>query len=83
MRALVTRDKARDGYDTYHLLKRGIPVDEELVTRKLHLYEEQYSKEALMKKIQRKERIWESELVHLTSTYPSFEEFRRIVEEKV
>ena len=74
VRAIVSRDKARDVYDLWFLLKRGIKTDFDLVGKKLEYYGMQYRKDELVRSIKGKRGIWEKELNDLSTTFPNFDE---------
>lgn len=63
VRALLMRSKARDLYDLCFLAEqKQVGFDAELVGAKLKSYGLEFSKEALGKKIDEKEELWENEL---------------------
>jgi len=72
IRAILTRNKARDVYDLWFLLKGGI--DLELVKKKLKYYNEKWSKNRFNTKLKEKEKIWETELKPLIEEVPKFKE---------
>lgn len=81
IRALMTRNKARDLYDTYNLLlKKANPSINE-INQKLKLVNKEFNKKELIKAIEQKEIIWESELKPLVKSYPKFEETKKFLEE--
>jgi len=65
VRALVTRDKARDLYDIGFLLQKGYSLDISLVNRKLSIYSMKVSKNMVKQAISRKGPIWQKELTSL------------------
>lgn len=75
IRAILTRDKARDVYDLWFLFKKGIELDEKLVNNKLKVYKLTYAREALLKRISSLENGWKRDLGNLIiGSIPSFEE---------
>ncbi|OIO22096.1 hypothetical protein COV61_00950 [Candidatus Micrarchaeota archaeon CG11_big_fil_rev_8_21_14_0_20_47_5] len=63
IRAIMTRDKARDLYDLHFLAKnKGILFDEKFVNAKLNYYGNKFSKEAFAEKVKEKETRWKGEL---------------------
>lgn len=62
IRAILTRDKARDLYDAWFLLKKGIKFDANLVNKKLKIYNKRYNKNELVKKIEEKKLTWDLDL---------------------
>ena len=65
VRAMVTRDKARDLYDVGFLLQKGIALEIALVNRKLSLYSIKLSRTLVKQAILRKGPIWQKELTPL------------------
>ena len=78
IRALFTRNKARDVYDIYYLLQDTTP-DFDLIEKKLSFYSLKFSIDTLKQKLSEKEKIWDSELKHLTSAYPAFADARETI----
>lgn len=62
VRAVMTREKARDVYDLWFLLSKGVRLDAGLVRRKLRLYGKAYTEQALVTAIGRKEAMWRTDL---------------------
>lgn len=63
VRAIMTRDKARDLYDFAFLLrKKGPRPSLEMVDEKLRYYDMAFSKEAFWKKLAEKKASWDAEL---------------------
>lgn len=70
VRALVTRDKARDLYDLHFLLQKGVRPDRKLVDVKLSFYEAWLSRALLKRRVASKRRIWGRELSPLLRSAP-------------
>ena len=64
VRAIMTRDKPRDVYDLSVLVKKGYSLLEFLVRKKLENYEA-FSIEGFEKAMDKKSRLWDSELKNL------------------
>lgn len=62
VRALLVRGKARDLYDVWFLMERGIKPDLELINSKLSLYNKTYSQEEMNKRIVELEKSWTKDL---------------------
>lgn len=62
IRAIYTRDKARDVYDLWFLLKKGYLPDANIFKKKLAYYEMNFSSELFTIKLKQKEAIWQKEL---------------------
>lgn len=73
VRAIMTRNKARDVYDTWFLIKKKIPVNPELINKKLEYYGMVFDPDAFTASLMDKNRIWEKELKPLVSFIPNFE----------
>ncbi len=73
VRAIMTRNKARDVYDTWFLIKKKIPVNPELINKKLEYYGMVFDPDAFTAGLMNKKRIWERELKPLVSFIPDFE----------
>lgn len=66
VRAVITRDRARDVYDLAYLItKKNVEFDEELVNEKLKYYNLRFSKETFLAKVREKEKEWKKELQSL------------------
>ena len=77
IRALLTRKKnvkARDIYDIYYLIKhKKIPVDKELVNKKLELYDLKFSNHKLLEKLKSIDNnLWLSEMSNLVKDVPNY-----------
>lgn len=74
IRAIMTREKARDIYDLYFLLAKKTKINKEIINQKLKYYNIIWDYEAFVKKIQNKEKIWNTELSQLITNVPDFKE---------
>jgi len=72
VRAIFTRDKARDVYDLYFLIKRGITTKMDLIKEKLHYYNVGFDIDAFLMSVEKKKKLWFNELNHLISNVPDF-----------
>ena len=72
VRAIFTRDKARDVYDLYFLIKRGITTKMDLIKEKLHYYNVRFDIDAFLMSVEKKKKLWFNELNHLISNVPDF-----------
>lgn len=79
IRAIITRNNARDLYDLYYLIKKGTKINTNLIKEKTEYYSEKFSIKKLKEAINSKEKIWEKELKHLVKTYPKFKEAKKEV----
>jgi predicted nucleotidyltransferase component of viral defense system len=74
IRAIYTRNKARDVYDLYFLLSKKITLNRSLINIKLEFDKIKFTKISLIKKIKEKEKIWESEMKPLLNNFVEFKE---------
>ncbi len=72
VRAIATRDKARDVYDLWFMLEKGVPIDLKLVNKKLKYYDKEFDRKDFLKAIYGREKIWEKELKPLLQRVPAF-----------
>ncbi|MFO7793343.1 MAG: nucleotidyl transferase AbiEii/AbiGii toxin family protein, partial [Candidatus Nanohaloarchaea archaeon] len=83
IRAIRTRYKPRDLYDIYHLIQKGVTIDEELVNSKLEYYDIEHGVDETMEKAERLETNWENLSVLAYSTPPAFEKALETLEESL
>ncbi len=62
VRAIYSRNKPRDVYDLWFLLKRGAEIDFKLLDKKLKIVGLKFSKKEFLKKIDEKESLWRNDL---------------------
>ena len=75
IRCIMTRDKPRDIYDLYFLLKKGVIIDEGLVNKKCKMYGLKFDEEFFFSKIYPKQKMWSIDLRGLIiGTLPGFED---------
>ncbi len=74
IRAIATRDKARDAYDLWFLLEKGVLFDAALAGEKLRYYGKAWDAAAFRRQIRAKEAIWQTELGQLVTRVPEFRE---------
>ncbi|MBU2638657.1 MAG: nucleotidyl transferase AbiEii/AbiGii toxin family protein [Nanoarchaeota archaeon] len=65
VRAILSRDKARDVYDLWFLLKKGVKLEPGLVEKKLKIIGMPFNKNNLLEAIAAKEKMWEMDLQKL------------------
>ncbi len=73
VRAMVVRKKARDAYDVWYLLNKGIALDKKLIRKKLDLYELKLDKPLVNQALEEIETAWDRELRALMTAPPDFE----------
>ncbi len=83
IRAIMTRNKARDIYDLFFLLNNGISFDKNLAEEKLKYYKKSWTHKAFVEALSDKKEIWLSELSPLVLSVPPFDEVKRAVLKRV
>ncbi len=84
VRALLTRNQARDLFDIYFLLNKNIEFDTNLINKKLDYYNKTFDKKAFIKAVKSKESIWVSELnPYVLGKIPNFKEVEKYVLGKI
>lgn len=79
LRTIIARDKSRDVYDLWFLLKKGIKLDIRLVEKKMKIAKISWNKKMLGEAIAAKEKMWEQDLRKLI--LGNLPPFRKIEEE--
>lgn len=74
VRAIMTRQKARDVYDLYFLILKKTEIDIDIINKKLALYNQKFNLKKLIEEIQAKEKLWQTELPQLIHNVPNFKE---------
>jgi predicted nucleotidyltransferase component of viral defense system len=72
VRALLVRSKARDAYDVWFLLVKGVPLDGGLVARKMEIYKRRFDARALERALGVVRTNWKSELGTMVPRLPDF-----------
>jgi hypothetical protein len=83
VRAIMTRTKARDVYDMWFLLERGVEFDDALIREKLNYYKETWNPKEFAKALHMKESIWEIELGPFIQALPRFIDVRKAILGKI
>ncbi len=79
VRAIVTRNKARDLYDLWHLMTKGIIIDKNVIAKKLEYYKAEFNYAEFEKAVKEKESVWERDLKPLIRNLPDFNEIQKSV----
>ncbi len=74
IRAIYTRDKARDVYDLHFMAKKGVKTSIETIDSKLSYYELEFDDKSFLEAVDRKRNIWRSELRQLITRVPHFDD---------
>lgn len=78
IRGILTRDRPRDVYDLWYLLRKGARPNVSLINRKLRLYGLKYDPGTLERKIEEKRGMWRRDLGGLVlGSLPDFDSVRR------
>ncbi len=83
IRAIMTRNKPRDVFDLYFLLKKGIRFHLDFVNSKLAYYQEVFANERFIQKVSEKKTLWQQELKEYCSVVPEFEMVLILIKEKI
>jgi hypothetical protein len=75
VRGIMTREKPRDVYDLWFLMKMGAKVHIPLVNKKLRIYGLNFHPKTFIEKLHEKRRMWSRDLRDLViGTLPEFED---------
>lgn len=77
IRAIMTRDKARDLFDAFALVEKNIDVDMGLVEKKLDYYNLEFNKKLFSEAVGKKQGMWLRELKPLLNELPSFADVKK------
>ena len=78
VRAIITRNKARDVYDLWFLLRKNAKPEINLINKKLRIYNMKFSFEMLVKSIEEKKVFWRTDLRGLIiGELPEFEKIKK------
>ena len=84
IRCIFMRDKARDVYDAWFLLKKGVQIDLKIIDKKLGLSNKKYNKEELIVKIEEKTKDWGLDLRRvIIGELPKFEDVLKDIKSKL
>jgi predicted nucleotidyltransferase component of viral defense system len=81
VRALSWRSEAKDLYDLWFLLRRGVATDASLIQRKLDFYGTKFEGHRFLQRIRGLGSVWQSELSPLVRSVPDFEGVVEVVAE--
>ena len=79
IRAILTRESARDLYDLHYLVRRGGIPSLELVNEKTAFYNKEYSFAEFKGKVNELSKVWKTELAAFTSSEPDYELAKKAV----
>ena len=77
VRAVITREKARDVFDLHFVLRKGAVPEESLINEKLKYYKMKFDTERLREKLESKHGIWKAELAPVVfGSLPDFDQVK-------
>ncbi len=79
--ALINRNKPRDYFDVYQIIKREIPVDMQLVKAKCRSHNQGFNVAKIFSKANKIYSAWEKDLSQLTSDRTPFKEIMQTLKE--
>ncbi len=79
VRAIMTRDKARDIFDLHYLLLQKTPIVLTLIEKKLSGYDIKFTKREFQQHLNAKRILWDTDLSRLVKSYPSFKDVIRFI----
>ena len=84
VRALITRNQARDLFDLFYLCSKAVDIDLDLINNKLAYYHKSFNKKDFEKAVQEKKSIWLSELSpFVMGEIPNFNIVKKFVLQKM
>ncbi|MBN2013712.1 MAG: nucleotidyl transferase AbiEii/AbiGii toxin family protein [Candidatus Altiarchaeota archaeon] len=83
IRAILTRNKARDIYDLQFLLTKGIGFDKKLAKEKMKYYGKGWDPKNFRKKLNITEKAWKTELQPLVPSLPDLKETEKNILAKI
>ena len=79
IRALMTRQRARDLFDLHFLLQRNIHADRKLIENKMLYYNEKFYAEQLIKRLSTLSQYWKKELTGFSPYLPDYSTAKKFV----
>ena len=81
IRCILTREKARDVYDLWFLLKKGIAIDVSQVNKKCKIYNMTFDRSMFVEKLYEKRGMWTRDLKgFIIGSLPEFDDIARDIE---
>jgi predicted nucleotidyltransferase component of viral defense system len=78
VRAIISRNRARDVFDLWFLLNKNAEIDLKLINKKLSIYGLEFNKEDFYLAIKKKEKIWKEEIKPLLLNKNFFVDFEQV-----
>lgn len=79
IKAIITRDNARDIYDLWFLTQKKIKIPVSLINSKLKYFKKEFNYKEFEKSIEKKEKIYNQEMEQLIPALINFEEIKNIL----
>lgn len=79
VRAIITRDKARDMYDLWFLLKKDTMPKLEIIEKKMEYYQKSFDEKTFISRLRDKEAEWDEDLVRLI--FGPLPDFKTVIKE--
>ena len=83
IRAIMTRDKPRDIYDLWFLLKNNVEIEEKLISEKMSYSHKEFRTDELIKSLEIQQNKWQSELKPLLRTTPDFNDVVKLIKARI
>lgn len=83
VRAILCRNKPRDVFDMWFLIKKGIVLDENIINQKLSCCKMKFDREKFIESIRQKKARWTQEMSTLLSEVPDFEKIVAEIERTI
>lgn len=83
IRAIITRNKARDIYDLMFLIDREVDIAKEVIDDKLNYYKQTFNLSRFKTSVNNKKEVWKSELKFLVRNVPDFDVIKKKVIEYI
>ncbi|UCE37285.1 MAG: nucleotidyl transferase AbiEii/AbiGii toxin family protein [Thermoplasmata archaeon] len=83
VRALLTRNRARDLYDIYFLLKKNTALEKDVMDKKMQYYKRTTDLNKISEAIQAREATWEREIPQLTPLIYDFRDVKKFILDEV
>lgn len=81
IRTTLQREKARDIYDLWFLLKKGVKIDKKLVGKKCNLLKIKFNRNVFFKRVSEIKKGWKNELLGYVSFVPDFNKVIKEIKE--
>jgi predicted nucleotidyltransferase component of viral defense system len=83
VRAITSRTRARDVYDTWFLVRKGVEFDRSIADKKLDYYEEKFDASSFAGVLEEFRKSWVKELRPFLKNVPDFDEVKSLLLERV